>query len=204
MKEITINEKLYKIPETLHELTLKDYCRIFKGVKFDKTMEWKDIKYSEATLISRILGEGDNFALSLPLAVYNYLCETCTFLYDVNRVKHNATIELNGVKYTIPSPEEFNLRKWIDVDVTRQSEDPDMFVQLYAILIDPIGEDGKCKPYEGGYEERIPLLENYPADEAMSMINDFFAKGESSQKVMDAYSKAEEAIERFAHNTKSS
>lgn len=204
MKEITINEKTYKVPETLHELTLKDYCRIFKGVKFDKTMEWKDIKYSEATLISRILGEDDNFALSLPLAIYNYLCETCIFLYDVNRVKHTATIELNGVKYTIPKPEEFNLRKWIDVDVTRQSEDPDMFVQLYAILIDPIGEDGKCKPYNGGYEERIPLLENYPADEAMSMINDFFAQGESSRRVMDAYSKAEEAIEQFARNTRSS
>lgn len=204
MKKIEINGKNYEIPSSLHELTLKDYCRIFKGVKFDKAMDWKDIKYNEATLISRIMGESDDFALYLPLVVYNKICEMCVFLYDTDRLKHNAKITLDGKDYTIPNPSDMSLRQWIDVDITRQTEEEGMFIELYAILLCEIGEDGKVKPYDGNYKERIPLLEKYPADEAMSMINDFFEYGKSSQRVSDAYSKVEEAINRFVRNTKSS
>lgn len=204
MKKISINEKDYQIPQSLHEVSLKDYCRIFKGIKFDTSMRWKDIKVNESILVSRILGEGDDFALSLPLTAYNTVVGLCSFLYDVDKFKHTNVLTHNGIKYSIPSPDKFNLRKWIDIDVTRQTEDEGMFIELFAILLDPIGEDGECKPYDGKYEERKAWLEDYPADEAISMINDFFALGESLQKVTDAYSKVEEAINRFAHSTRSS
>lgn len=204
MKTIKINEKEYKIPQSLHELTLKEYCRIFQGIKIDPTTEWKDIKYKEATLISRIMGEDDDFALSLPLSVYNDICQMCIFLYENKKLKYNDVVKLNGVKYTIPAPNEMSLRQWIDIDITRQTEEEGMFIELYSILLCEVGEDGKVLPYDGKYQERKPLLEDYPADDAMSMINDFFVKGESSQKVSDAYSKVVEAVNRFVHPIKNS
>lgn len=204
MKHIKINEKEYNIPQTLHEVTLKDYCRIFQGVKLDKDMEWKEIKYAESKMISRIMGEDDDFALSLPLAVYNMVCEMCTFLYDNKVMKHTQTVKLNGKQYTIPKPSDMSLRQWIDIDVTRQSGGDEMFIELYAILLCEVGDDGNTKDYDGNYEDRKKYLEEYPADDAMAMINDFFVKGESSQRLMDAYSKVEEAINQFAHNTKGS
>lgn len=201
MKSISINGKEYKIPQTLHEVTLKQYCTIFKGIKLTADMEWRDIKYNEAKLVSRILGEDDDFTLSLPLSVYNDICAMCTFLYDMDKRHHTDTITLNGKKYTIPKPADMNLRQWIDVDITRQTEDEGMFVELYAILLCEVDDEGKTKPYDGNYKDRIGLLEEYPADDAMSMINDFFAEGESSQRVSDAYSKVEEAINRFVRPT---
>lgn len=204
MKKIEINGKEYKIPQSLHEVSLKQYCKIFNGMKLDKEMEWKEIKYAESKMISRIMGEDDDFALSLPLTVYNMVCEMCTFLYEAKHKKHNDKVKLNGKYYTIPKPNDMNLRQWIDIDVTRQSGSEDMFIELYAILLCEIGEDGKVKEYDGKYEERIKALEDYPSDDAMSMINDFFVKGESSQKLMDAYSKVEEAVNQFAHSTKGS
>lgn len=201
MKSIKINEKEYNIPQTLHEITLREYCRIFKGVKLDKDMEWKDIKYAESKMVSRIMGEDDDFALSLPLVVYNKVCEMCTFLYNGKTMKHTQTIKLNGKKYSIPKPSDMNLRQWIDIDVTRQSGGEDMFIELYAILLCEVGDDGKTKDYDGKYEDRIKYLEECPADDAMSMINDFFAQGESSQRLMDVYSKVEGAINQFARHT---
>lgn len=204
MKSITINDKKYKIPETMGEVTLKEYCRIFKGVTFSKEMEWKTIKYNEATLISRILGESDDWALDLPLSVYDQICNMCSFLYSTKKLKHTQVLNINGKKYTIPKAEEFNLRKWIDLDVIRQSDIDDMFIHIFAVLLSELDENNKPKPYMGNYEELIPLLENYPSDEAMSLITDFFAVGESSQRLSQKFSEAEEAVIQFANNTKRS
>lgn len=204
MKDIEINGKKYNIPQSLHEMSLKEYCHIFKGIKFTDKMEWKDMKYAESKLISRIMGEDDEFALSLPLSIYNTLCEVCSFLYDVNKIPHTAKIKLGDKYYTIPNPNEMSLRQWIDIDLTRQTESEDMFIELFSILLCEVGEDGKVMEYKADYANRIKLLEEYPADEAMSMINDFFVYGKSSQAVTDAYSKAEEAIDRFLQHTENS
>ena len=88
MLKVEINEKKYEIPQSFEELTLEQYCKAFyKLPKIEDEMEeidkFKLMKENEAVILSRIMGEKDDFCLDLPLNVYAQLQRFSSYGYQI-------------------------------------------------------------------------------------------------------------------------
>ena len=209
MYKITINDKEYHVPTSFDDITMQDYVRCFGHLKETEKLEGSDLFYAvrenESKIISRLLGEDDDFCMNMPFVVYNDLVDGCQFIYHLRDLPHKNEIVIDGVKYEIPKPEEFSLRQWIDVDVTMQDENNDgKFLELLCILLMRRGEDGKFIPYSGDEtKELLDKVKKMKASDGLSIVYHFFLKGEISKKLTSISSKMEEVIHQFRPNTAS-
>lgn len=208
MFKIKINDKEYQVPTSFDDITMQDYVRCFRGLRETDKLEGADLFYAvkenESKIISRLLGEDDDFCMGLPFVVYNDLADGCQFIYDLKSLKHHNRIVVDGEEYSIPNPEDFSLRQWIDADVTIQEKDDDKFLELLCILLMKRGDDGKLIPYNG--DETKKLLEKVrkmKASDGLSIIYHFFLKGEIGKRITRVSSKVEEVIHQFRPNTTS-
>lgn len=182
MIEIEINGKEYKIPQTFSELKFKDYCRCFQGLADTDELEGYDkfrkVKENEAAILSRLMGEQDDFALDLPVSIYAVLADTVHFIYNVDSIAYKSSVEIKGRTYICPKPEQFSLRQWVDSDITMQDkENPLQFIELLGVLLVPIGEDGKPEPYKGEYKQLMTVLGEMTCDKTLPLVMYFFRKG---------------------------
>lgn len=209
MIEIKINSKEYKVPTTFDDITMSDYCRCFYGLKNTENMDDRDkfiwTKRNEATVVSRLLGEDDEFCLDLPLPIFNELGKCCRFIYSLQTLKHQNKIEVNGVTYYVPKPSEFNLRQWIDVDVTTQdNESPTKYLELLSTLLMRKDNDGNWIHYSGDNKVNVDLLKNMKASDGLGIVYHFFLKGEISKRSISTYSMVQEVIRQLHRNITSS
>lgn len=192
MINIEINKKVYKIPTSFAELSLRDYCRCFNGLeKTDGLSEvelFKATKRIEATILSRLMDEADDFAMDLPLTVYASLVEATQFIYGMNNLKHSGKVEVNGKVYKVLKPEEMNLRQWIDIDVTGEEDSADKFIDILSMLLVEQGEDGQTKPYKGYDAEFAKSLGDLSCDKALPVVYRFFLRGAISSRIIQLYS----------------
>lgn len=211
MIKLEINDKKYNIPESFEELTLEQYCKIFWKVETgindedDEVIKFKKARESEAKILSRILGESDDFCLDLPINVYSKILEKTKFIYDSgNFLKEaRAGIVIDGKRYSIPPFNEMPLRQYIDADVIMQEKENDMqYIELLSILLTAKDKDGKWIPYNGDYQELMGKIRNLKCSEALPLVYHFFKKGYSLKKVSEASMKVQESLQRL--NTQSS
>lgn len=192
MISLTINNKEYEVPTTFNDITLKEYCRIFSGLEKTDGLEGKELflanKRNEAAILSRLMGERDDFAMELPLSLYSSLVEATRFIYGIQDMKHKGFIELDGKEYKASKPEEMNLRQWIDIDVTAEEESPDKFIDILSMLLVEVGSDGERKPYKGYDKEFAQRLSETKCSESLPVVYRFFLRGAVSSRITRLYS----------------
>ena len=187
MIKLEINDKKYKLPTSWDELTLEDYCRVFYKLSTgsedeDVIMKFKRVRENESIILSRLLGEADDFCLGLPMNVYAKLNESVKYLYDVDFLKKNskAGIIIDGERYSIPPFNEMSLRQYIDADVVMQEKENELqYIELLAILLTRKDKEGKWIPYNGDYQELMGKLRKIPCSESLGIVYHFFKKGEA-------------------------
>ena len=190
MVKLEINDKKYKIPESFEELSLEQYCKVFYKLDTDKTddelMDFKRSRQNESIILSRLLGENDDFCLDLPLNVYAQLNEKVRFLYDVDYLLKNAKagIVIDGKRYSIPPFNEMSLRQYIDADVVMKEKENDLqYIELLSILLTAKDKEGKWIPYDGKYEELMGKIRQLKCSEALPLVYHFFKKGEALKRI---------------------
>ena len=95
MLKVEYDGKKYEIPQSFDELTLEQYCKAFyKLPKVEEDMseleKFKIVKENESRILSRLMGEKDDFCMNLPLGIYARLNEAIQFIYDSNYFIKNA------------------------------------------------------------------------------------------------------------------
>lgn len=209
MLKIEINGKAYNMSENWDELTMQQYCNIFYNLP--KTESEDDVDKAantlrnEAIIISRLLGEKDDFALNLPLEAFAMLQQSCKYIYEIDNFLSAGQfyVKIDGRKYFMPSPNEMSLRQYIDSDMIMKEEGKNQFIELLACLLLPYGKDGKYE-YDGKYQDLLPKIANMKASEGLPFIYTFFKKKEISKKLSEDSSRAMEEASRLLQPTQGS
>lgn len=206
MIKVEINDKKYEIPQNFNELTLEQYCKAFyklPQINDDMTDidKFKTLRENESVILSRIMGEGDNFCLDLPLNVYAQLNEAIQFIYDNEYFLKNAKagITINNKRYTIPPMDKMSMRQFIDADVVMQTESNMQYIELLSILLLTYDDKGEYIPYNGDYQELMGYVRYLPCSEALPLVYHFFKKGEALKKLSKASMKVEEMNQLLLH-----
>ena len=206
MVRIEINGKEYNVPQSWQEVTMKEYCNAFwnlpkAGDEDDITRSATTLR-NEATIMSRLLGEKDDFVIGLPIDVFVILKGKFKFIYEIGEFLTNNvfSIKIDGKRYWIPSPNEMSLRQYIDSDMIMQEDkNKQQFIELLACLLVPT--DGE---YDGNYEKLIPYIEKMKCSEGLPFIYTFCKKKILSKKVSKDFSKVGEVADQLLRNTHSS
>ena len=210
MTKLKINDKEYNLPEGWKDVNMKTYCHLF--YKLEETNDKMDdatiqiiTLRNESKIISRLLGEDDEFCLNLPVDVFNILRSKIQFLYDIKNFLDSKIFYLNidGKKYFMPEPNEMALRQYIDADIIMKQENENQFIELLACLLLPVGKDGKYE-YDGKYQDIIPKIENMSAEDGLPFIYTFFKKKVISKKVSEDFSKVREEANQLVEHIKNS
>ena len=210
MTKLKINDKEYNLPEGWKDVNMKTYCHLF--YKLEETNDKMDdatiqiiTLRNESKIISRLLGEDDEFCLNLPVDVFNILRNKIQFLYDIKKFLDSKIFYLNidGKKYFMPEPNEMALRQYIDADIIMKQENENQFIELLACLLLPVGKDGKYE-YDGKYQDIIPKIENMSAEDGLPFIYTFFKKKVISKKVSEDFSKVREEANQLVQHIKTS
>lgn len=196
MIELEINHKEYKYPQSLSEVTLEQYCRVFFKLPeleddADEVSKFRHERELEGIVISRLLGEPDDFCFSLPLGVYAMLNESTKFIFDVDGCLRNAkaSIKVDGVKYYIPSMEEMSFRQFIDADVVMQEDEDELqYIRLLSVLLTRKDDNGEWVPYKGDSPEMFEKLRVLSCDEALPLVYHFFKKSHALEVLSQVYS----------------
>lgn len=199
MLKININDKGYSIPESFDELSFEQYCKAFYklpliGEDMDEVEQFRLIKENESRILSRIMGEEDDFCMDLPLTVYARLNEAISFIYDTDYFYKNAKagITVRGKRYSIPALEKMSMRQFIDADmVMRGDENPLQYIELLAVLLLTYDNKGEYIPYGGDYEAMYGELRGMPCSKCLPLVFHFFKKGLAYRKLSEVYMKAE-------------
>lgn len=189
---------------------MKQYCHLFYNLhtahpedsEAEKLVHTID---TEAVIISRLLGEKDDFVANLPIEVFFMLQKQIGFIYTIKDFTESKVFYLNidGKKYWMPEPQEMSLRQYIDADMIMKEEGENQFIELLACLLLPYGKDGKFE-YDGKYQDLIPQIESMKAEDALPFIYTFFKKKQLSKNVTEAFSKVGGAADQLAHSTQDS
>ena len=210
MNKFEINGKEYQFPQSWDDITMKQYCHLFHNLPTAPSEASDEEKLAhtidtEAIIISRLLGENDDFVSNLPIEVFLTLQKQVKFIYSISDFTESKIFYLNidGKKYWMPEPQEMSLRQYIDADMIMKEKSENQFIELLACLLLPYGKDGKFE-YDGNYQELIPKIERMKATDALPFIYTFFKKKQLSKNVTKAYSKVEEAADQLLHNIQGS
>lgn len=207
MIKVEINGKKYEFPNGWDDITMKQYCRLFhdidtSGSKASDVERSIGVIKNEAKIISRLLGEDDDFVIKLPIEAFSMLQNEARFIYSIdgfiNSGIHYLTID--GMRYWIPEPKDMSLRQYIDADMIMKDDKEDTFIELLSCLLLPMGKDGKYV-YDGNYQELIPKIEKMKASNGLPFIYSFFKKKELSKKLSEVCSKVEEVASQLPHST---
>ena len=210
MKKFEINGKEYQFPQDWSDITMKQYCHLFYNLHTAPSGATEEEKIAqtidtEAVIISRLLGEKDDFVANLPIEVFLTLQKEVGFIYSIKDFTESKMFYLNieGKKYWMPEPQEMSLRQYIDADMIMKEEGENQFIELLACLLLSYGKDGKFE-YDGKYQDLIPKIEMMKAEDALPFIYTFFKKKQLSKNATEAFSKVEEAADQLAHSTQDS
>lgn len=200
MIKLEIEEKVYKIPESFEELSLEDYCRIFFNlpkIDVDDDIErYRKARDIEAIILSRLLGEDDDFCLGLPIDVYGQLLKRTMFIYDSDYMKRKskASIKIDGRFYFIPPFNEMSLRQYIDADIVMQEKENSLqYIELLSILLSTKDKNGKWIPYNGDYQELMGKVRKLKCSDALPLVYHFFKKGEALKRLSEVSMKEVES-----------
>lgn len=204
MIKLEINDKIYNIPESFEEMSMEQYCRIFYHLPSydgdDDIERFRHERQVESVILSRILGEDDEFCLSLPLNVYAQLNESVRYLYDIDSLLSvtSSRLLIDGRYYSIPPFEEMSLRQYIDADVIIQGkENPLQYIELLSILLTSKDDNGNWIPYDGEYHGLMERLRSLKCSDGLPLVYHFFLLGETLKKLSKVSMRVEEVRHRL-------
>ena len=203
MFKISINDKDYEFPESFDDLTLRQYSAMYRGLKTsDDDMSELDKfrldRENEGIIISRLLGEDDDFAMNLPLGIYALLNEKLSFMYGIDDIIKNAraSIKIDGKRYMIPPSNEMQFRQYIDADIIAKEDDSDMqFIRMLSVLLLAKDDKGNWLPYKGEDAEMTRKLSELSCSEGLPLVMHFFKKRHALQKLTEASTEMETRIQ---------
>lgn len=206
MLKVEINGKEYNIPESFNELTLEQYCKAFYKIPSVKDEEDEDekliqIKKNESIILSRIMGEDDEFCLDLPWSVYEKIIKSIDFIYSPDDFLKNskASIIIDGIRYSVPPMDKMTMRQFIDADVVMKEESPMQYIELLSTLLLTKDDNGEYIPYNGEYQKLVDKLKVAPCSICLPLVFHFFKKGQAFKKLSEASMKVEEAKRLAQH-----
>lgn len=187
--DIKINDKEYHIPTSFDTLTFEQYCKVFYKLpkpsdEDDEVTKYKKMRECESVIVSRLLGEKDDFCLGLPLNIYALINNSIQFIYDYDFFMKNAKagITIDKKRYSIPPMNEMPLRQYIDADMVMKEEENDMqYIELLSILLTPKDSKGNYIPYDGNYQELFAKLRYMSCRDTLPLVYHFFKKSHSSR-----------------------
>ena len=200
MTKIEINDKTYNLPTSFDEMPLKEYCRVFHNLRTfgdgeDESVMLLNAKVNESVILSRLLGEDDEFAMDLPLATFNKLADITSFIYDpsVFYDKKQFSIKLSdGKRYFIPQVREMSLRQYIDAEEVMKEDGYGQYINLLGVLLTRRDVNGKWVAYNGDYQSKAEDIGNLKCSEALPMVYSFFRVWALSSKNSMDYSQVKE------------
>lgn len=190
MIDLVINDKQYSVPEGFNELSLNDYLRIFNDLpEVDKDNDNEGeliagVRKNEATAISRLLNEDDDFAINLPFNLYIRLSNLFAWIYNLDDIKRTNRIDVNGKEFKLVPPDKFSFKRWIDMDVSSNDKS---YTELLSIILGEVKEDGEFKEYNGIDTRLAKELGEMKCDKALGIILRFFSRSESLSKTTRNY-----------------
>ena len=201
MIKLTIGDKEYNVPESWKDVNMEMYTKAFYNLQKTTPSMTNDEKVlitqrNEAKIISRLLGEKDDFALDLPLPLAIRLQEIIGFIYDIRPFMNNnvSYLKIDGVKYFMPAPNEMSLRQYIDTDmIMKEDKNPMQYVELLAALLVPYNDKGELE-YDGKYQDRMEKIKKMNAQDALPFVYTFFKKKVLSKRISQASSKEMEEV----------
>jgi len=210
MEKIKINGKQYKLPTSWDDVDMKLYCKCFYKLE-DAPDKADDLDVSiitlrnESKIISRLLGEDDDFVSKCPVEVFNLLRDRVKFIYEIKQYLDSKQfyINIDGKKYFMPSPNEMSLRQFIDADIIMKQDSENQFIELLACLLLPMNDDGSYN-YDGNYGDLIPKIGRMNAGDVLPFIYTFYKKKEISKRLSEDFSKVEQAAGQFQELIKNS
>ena len=209
MIELQINDRKYKVPESFEELTLEQYCKCFYKIAHldddaDEIERLTMAKRNEAAILSRLLGEADDFCLDIPLELFAHLAEATRWLYDADFFIRNskASVRIDGKLYSVPPLDRMTMRQYIDADMVMKEESDHQFIDLLSVLLLTHDEKDEWIPYDGGYEKMVPKVKGLSCADALPLVYHFFKKGQALNLLSRASMTEEES--QLAHNTANS
>lgn len=198
--DLEINGKSYKLPTSWDSLTLEQYCKVFfkldSIVSEDETESFKKGVEAESAIISRLMGEEDDFCMNLPVSIYGQILDRAKFLYDTKFLLNNAKagIVVDGKRYTIPPFNEMPLRQYIDADVVlKEKENPLQYIELLSILLTAKDKQGKWVKYNGEYQDMMGKLRKMKCSDVLPLVYHFFKKNYTLKKLSQLSMKAVES-----------
>ena len=212
MIKLTIGDKEYNVPESWKDVNMEMYTKAFYNLDKTTPSMTNDEKVlitqrNEAKIISRLLGEKDDFALDLPLPLAIKLQQIIGFIYDIRPFMNNnvSYLKIDGVKYFMPAPNEMSLRQYIDTDmIMKEDTNPMQYVELLAALLVPYNDKGELE-YDGKYQDRMEKIKKMNAQDALPFVYTFFKTKVLSMRISQASSKEmEEAITQLRQHIQNS
>lgn len=209
MFKLEINEKKYNVPESFDELKLSQYCDCFYNIKsVEAEMDEKErrelaIKNS-VIILSRLLGEKDDFLETVPVTIYSKLSEICKYIFETSeRFLDNSSskVKIDGDIYQIPEPSEMTLRQFIDAESVLEEDGNEQYIRMLAVLLSKRVKGG-YEPYTGEFEKMIPKIANLSCTEALPLVYHHLKKKIVSQRITEVYSTIQQ--NQLARLTKSS
>lgn len=195
MIRIILNNKNYEVPTEWKDITLKQYCNAFHNLKESEDKEdIKQARYNEAIVISRLLGETDDFAMNLPIEIYSLFQDKVSFIFDIKEfitADPKSTILVNGDAYSLVDIKDMPFRQYIDIEETLKDEENEYkFISLLSIVLKKVGSN---KKYENEDSELTKALESLTADKALPFIYSILKKNTYLQRLTALSTMEEEA-----------
>jgi len=153
----------FHVPETLSEITLKQYQDF---ILLDKEME--EDAYLMA--IAKIFVRGDLVHIEkLPLKKLNEIFETITNLFATEKNKFTNIIKIDGVEYgLVPNLDELSIGEVADIEEYFKQGYEKNLHNILAILFRPItqkfGKLYNIETYNGTQERPALFQEHFPCD----------------------------------------
>lgn len=153
----------FHVPETLSEITLKQYQDF---ILLDKEME--EDAYLMA--ISKIFVRGDLVHIEkLPLKKLNEIFETITNLFATEKNKFTNIIKIDGVEYgLVPNLDELSIGEVADIEEYFKQGYEKNLHNILAILFRPItqkfGKLYNIETYNGTQERPAIFQEHFPCN----------------------------------------
>jgi len=202
MQKVKINDIEYNIPSEWDDLTFEQYCQVFYDLHEqdeESNNEIINVK-NEVKIFSRLIGISEDEILDAPIDFYNKLRDLLSFLYVRESFYYTDAdneIEIDGIKYHIPTQDKIKLRQHIDIDITTQEPDsPTKFIELLAIVL--VEED---KEYDGYYLELFEKLKKIKCTTAFKLLGFFLLKGKITKEIINSYTHLTAEINQLHHST---
>ncbi len=211
MTKVEINDKVYSIPSSFDELSLADYCRVFKDLRLfsedeDESVLLLNAKVNESIIISRLMGEDDEFCMDIPIELMNRLTPLVDYIYDVRVMlsSHTSSVVIDKVRYFIPMPNEMSLRQYIDAEEVMKEDGDNQYINLLGVLLSRRDSDGKIVPYDGKYQEMANKVGGLKCSVALPLVYGFFQRWLPSRRDIKSYLRTMEGGSQQVHNTQDS